>query len=126
MIVSWTEGTAPTLYLLVEPKHGFTQKLLSAADEHQYERDQDFNTISISQKDFHLAWFSGPHGSGALVGEYGSVLMLATGVGIAAQLPYLQELIQGLNRCEVRTRRVHLVWQLQRRGITQDSDKSHG
>ena len=109
MIVSWTEGIASTLYLLVEPKHGFTRKLLLFADEHQYERDQDFDSIPELHGNFHLAWFSGPHGSGAPVSEYGSVLMLATGIGIAAQLPYLQELIQGLNRCEVRTRRVHLA-----------------
>jgi len=39
-------------------------------------------------------------------------MMVATGFGIAAQLPFLKELIQGFNRSEVRTRDIHLVWQL--------------
>ena len=40
-----------------------------------------------------IALFSGPHGSGAPIGDYGKVLMVATGFGIAAQLPLLKELI---------------------------------
>lgn len=115
MIVSWTEGTEPALYLLIEPKHGFTQKLLSIAKENS-ENNLDWNSTSLLQADFHMAWFSGPHGFGAPVGEYGSVLMIATDIGIAAQLPYLKELMNGLNHCEVRTRRIHLVWQLKRKG----------
>jgi hypothetical protein len=39
--------------------------------------------------------------------------MIATGFGIAAQLPYVKQLIHGYNNCKARTRRVHLVWQLQ-------------
>lgn len=38
--------------------------------------------------------------------------MVATGFGIAAQLPFLKELIRGFNRSEVRTRNIHLVWRL--------------
>ena len=43
--------------------------------------------------------------------------MIASGFGIAAQLPLLKELIQGFNRAEVRTRDIHLVWQLQNLGL---------
>lgn len=39
--------------------------------------------------------------------------MIATGIGIAAQLPYLKELIWGFNYCNIRTRRIYLVWQLE-------------
>ncbi|KAL9126744.1 MAG: hypothetical protein Q9217_004251 [Psora testacea] len=59
-----------------------------------------------------IALFSGPHCSGAPIGDYGKVLLVATGFGIAAQLPLLKELIQGFNRSQVRTRTIHLVWQL--------------
>ena len=45
-----------------------------------------------------LALFSGPHCSGAPIGDDGKVLMVATRFGIAAQLPLLKELIQGFNR----------------------------
>ena len=40
-------------------------------------------------------------------------MLVATGFGIAAQLSYVRELIQEYNRGRVRTRRVHLVWQLE-------------
>ena len=35
--------------------------------------------------------------------------MVATGFGIAAQLPLLKELVQGFNRSQVRTRTIHMV-----------------
>jgi len=47
--------------------------------------------------------------------SFTTVLTVATGFGIAAQLPYLTKLIHGYHSCKARTRRVHL-WQLQRLG----------
>ncbi|KAL9628933.1 MAG: hypothetical protein Q9164_007093 [Protoblastenia rupestris] len=44
--------------------------------------------------DFQVAFVSGPYGSTAPAGEYGIVVMIASGFGIAAQLPFLKELIQ--------------------------------
>jgi hypothetical protein len=41
-----------------------------------------------------------------------NILMVASGFGIAAHLPYLKQLIYGYNAREVRTRRIHLVWQV--------------
>jgi len=61
---------------------------------------------------FYRAWLSGPYGHGAPVGESGSVLLIATDIGIAAQLPYLKELISGFNHYQVRTRRIDLVRQV--------------
>ncbi|KAH8799661.1 cell surface metalloreductase [Xylogone sp. PMI_703] len=97
VVTSWSEGEQSTLDLFIEPRQGFTQKLL------QY---------SKSNRSPCLALFSGPHGSSAPVGDYETVLMVANGFGIAAQLPYLKQLIYGYNACKTRTRRVHLVWQL--------------
>ena len=65
------------------------------------------------RSDFRLAIFSGPHGKAVSIGDYGKVLMIATGFGIAAQLPYLRELVSGFNNYQVRTREIRLVWQLQ-------------
>ena len=64
-----------------------------------------------------VAFVSGPHGSTAPAGEYGKVVMVASGFGIVAQLPLLKELIQVFNHAEVRTRDIHLVWQLQNLGL---------
>ena len=113
MIVYWTEGTAPSLYFLIQPQDGLTRKMYHRAHEvGSFNLAHDEHSRELPEGCFHLAWISGPHGSGAPVGEYGSVLMIATGIGIAAQLPYLKELIWGFNHCETRTRRIHLVWQL--------------
>ena len=40
-----------------------------------------------------IAFFSRPHYLGAPISNYGKVLIVATGFGIAAQLPFLKELI---------------------------------
>lgn len=101
VVTSWSEGPQSTLDLFIEPRRGFTQKLL------QY---------SKSNHSPCLALFSGPHGTSAPVGDYETVLMVASGFGIAAQLPYLKQLIYGYNACKTRTRRVHLVWQLETLG----------
>lgn len=75
------------------------------------------------RSDFRLAIFSGPHGTGISVGDYGKVLMIAVGFGIAAQLRYLKELVRGFNNYQVRTREIRLVWQLQSFGKYPGSDR---
>jgi predicted ferric reductase len=101
VVTSWSEGEQSALDLFIEPRQGFTQKLLE---------------YSKSNRPPCLALFSGPHGTSAPVGEYETVLMVASGFGIAAQLSYLRQLIYGYNACKTRTRRVHLVWQLETLG----------
>ena len=44
--------------------------------------------------------------------DYDNILMVASGFGIAAQLPYLKRLIHGYNARELRARRVRLIWQV--------------
>ncbi|PVH68529.1 hypothetical protein DL98DRAFT_599439 [Cadophora sp. DSE1049] len=56
--------------------------------------------------------FSGPHGTSIAMDEYESVLMVASGFGIAAHLSSLKKLIYGYNARLGRTRRIRLVWQL--------------
>ena len=72
------------------------------------------------RSDFRLAVISGPHGMGIPVGDHGKVLMIATGFGIVAQIPYLKQLVWGLNRHQVRTREIRLIWQLQSFGSSID------
>ena len=103
-IVSWTESC---LTFLVEPHDGFSNALLSGA----LAQEQSGNSQPIRR-----AFFTGPHGSCVSMGEYGSILMFASGFGIAALLPHVKEVIRGYNQCKVRTRRIHLVWQLNERG----------
>jgi predicted ferric reductase len=56
------------------------------------------------------AFVNGPFGIRHDFGNYGTVIMVATGIGIAG----LKELINGYNSYEVRTRRKLLIWQIQK------------
>lgn len=55
-------------------------------------------------------------GSTQDMGDYGHILMVTTGIGIAAQLPYIKELVQMRREAGVRTQRICLVWQLDQTG----------
>lgn len=46
--------------------------------------------------------------------EYENILLVATGFGMAALLPYLQQMIHGYQTRKVRTRRIRVIWQVRR------------
>ena len=50
------------------------------------------------------------------MGNHGHVFMVATGIGIAAQLPYIKELLKQYRQARIRTQRISLVWQLEHEG----------
>lgn len=56
--------------------------------------------------------FTGPHGGGIPVDKFDNVLLVATGSGIIAMLPFLGSLIHDQRTYRSCTRRVHLVWQI--------------
>jgi len=113
VVASWSEEEQEYLDLFIQPRSGFTQKLLD------YTRTTDNVFESFSEKNLSkvssscLALFTGPHGARVSVDKYETVLMVAGGFGIAAQLSYLKQLIYGYNTSKTRTRRIHLVWQLE-------------
>jgi hypothetical protein len=102
VVISWAVREQDTLDLFVEPRSGLTRKLLHHAK----------NSHAICP----LVMLSGPHGQSISMEEYETVLIVASGFGIAAQLPYLKRLIHGYNAREVRARRIHLVWQIENKG----------
>ncbi|KJZ70774.1 hypothetical protein HIM_09824 [Hirsutella minnesotensis 3608] len=97
MVASWSDAPLATLDLLIEPRGGLTRHLLHRSQMRQ---------------DLCRAFFSGPHGNSVPVGQYEVVLMVASGYGIAAQLPYLKQLLHEYNSRKARSRRIHLVWEL--------------
>jgi NAD(P)H-flavin reductase len=44
--------------------------------------------------------------------EYGHIFMIATGIGIAAQIPYIKELLDGQRKGVVKTQKITLIWEL--------------
>jgi len=106
VVASWSHEAQDRLDLFVEPRRGLTRDLLYQAQNRK------------DNAAFRSCWvmFSGPHGSSAPVGEYASVLMVATGYGMAALLPYLKKLIHGYHTRKACTRQVRVIWQVQRFG----------
>lgn len=92
------------LELLIWPQRGWTSHLQHRA-LHVDRKSQSYRVV-----------FTGPYGTSAAVHDYGIVVLAATGSGIFAQLPYLQQLVRGYDNFVCRTRRIHLVWQLDQLG----------
>jgi hypothetical protein len=67
----------------------------------------DFATIRGLQP--RLASITGPHGLIISLDSYEAVVIIASGYGIASQLPYLKQAINGYRYCKNQHRRVHLV-----------------
>jgi NAD(P)H-flavin reductase len=55
----------------------------------------------------------GPHGRSYNFRSYGTVLMIATDVGIAGILPYIQSLVEASRRRQAMVRRVEVIWQVE-------------
>lgn len=86
--------------LLIQPRRGLSAELIrhaSVAAE---------NLVSF------LALFTGPHGMSEDVSQYESALLITSGFGVAAAIPYLKKMIYGYNTCTLQIRRLHLVWQV--------------
>ena len=105
----WTEGRHPSLYFLVQPRTGFTKRILAIAHPPRIDSE---GRVTSYQTDYYRAFFTGPHGYVVDVKGYNIVVLVATGIGVAAQIPFLKESIQAYNNNTGRTRRVHLIWQL--------------
>jgi FAD-binding domain len=113
VISSSSTQTLNTLDLLVVPRRGLTLDMLRYANSHK-------EGIST-----HLVVFSGPHGSTVNIGKYDSVLMIVSGSGIFATLPYVRQLVRGHNSHKACTRRIHLIWELHSLGETQFGHGHH-
>ncbi|EED21204.1 hypothetical protein TSTA_084350 [Talaromyces stipitatus ATCC 10500] len=95
--IAWWEndmqGRAKVISLLVKPKSGFTKRLL-------YSKPHQLRTF-----------IEGPYGVPIDFLGYDRILMVATGIGIAAQLSYLKELV-GMKDEKRSTRTLYVVWQV--------------
>ena len=96
-----TRGRANSISILFRPRSGFTRKILE-----RVEPNRECG-----------AWIDGPFGPGNTdAGDYGHLFLVATGIGIATQLPYIKEILESRQRGMARTQRISLVWQLDRLG----------
>ncbi|MAD85156.1 MAG: hypothetical protein CL912_19520 [Deltaproteobacteria bacterium] len=96
--VSWwyrdAKGDA-IIVLIVEKRNGFTKDL-----------------VSVDPRSEMRAIVEGPCGRELHLESYGTVLLFATGIGIAGQLPYVTQLLEGYHNFEVKGRRIALFWEM--------------
>ncbi|KAJ5639911.1 cell surface metalloreductase [Penicillium longicatenatum] len=85
MSTPWSRGRHDTIELFVQPRGGMTPDLLRLAAD-------------------------APGCPVEIVDGYEIVLLIASGFGIAATIPYLKKMIHGYNTCTIQVRRLHLVW----------------
>lgn len=105
-IVWWEngpDGTAVTMSVLAKVESGFTKSLATSR----------YNEVRIL--------IDGPYGGSINTKPYAGLAMVATGAGIAAQLPYAKELLEfqksskgSGEKCQhdLRQQRISLIWQL--------------
>lgn len=98
-VTSWSAEPQRTLDIFVQPRRGMTRDLLRL-------------TRQGAVLENRWVVFGGPYGQTLPAGQYEKVVMVADGVVIAAQLPYLQKLIHGYHARQAFSRRIHLIWQV--------------
>ncbi len=84
-----------TISFLIQPRRGLSGKL-------------------IQYRSLGFVGINGPYGTEMGFGDFETVLLFAGGIGIAGILPYVRRLIEGYYRRQVLTRRLSLVWIVER------------
>ena len=102
-MVTWWDldlnGNGSTIYVLVKRKSGFTNKL---------HRHVGASNIK--------AWVDGPYGTSIQASRYGNILMFASGIGIATQVPFIKEILRDYKNYIACTKSILLVWLLEEEG----------
>ncbi|KAM5349489.1 hypothetical protein ACJ41O_005994 [Fusarium nematophilum] len=100
--VAWwyRDGGDDYAVLIIQKKRGFTDRVFSHRVS-EFDKGADLAAV-----------IEGPYGKELHLDSYGTVLLFATGIGIAGQLSYVAQLLDGYQNYEVKTRRVALFWQV--------------
>ncbi|QVM10761.1 hypothetical protein D8B26_005414 [Coccidioides posadasii str. Silveira] len=102
MVTSWSPGKQDVLELFVQPRRGLTARLQAC--------------VALEGLTSFSAFVSGPHGLSEPISQYESVLVIASGYGIAGVIAYLKQLLHSYNTTTSRVQRVHFVWQIEMLG----------
>lgn len=89
--------------LIVQRRRGLTKNLrlyASASDD-------------PSQHPEMTALIMGPYGKGLNLESYETVMLFATGIGIAGQIAHVRQLLEGYQSGGIKTRRIALFWEME-------------
>jgi len=100
--VAWwyQDAGKDVIVLIVEKRKGFTRDLFNYA------------TNDVDLRSGMRAIVEGPYGKELDLETYDTVLLFATGMGIAGQLSYVTQLLERYHTCGVTDRRIALFWEL--------------
>lgn len=120
--VAWIEniGTKSEIVVLViRMRSGFTKNLISKALSHRntwFTFTGSSTTIKPSNyrqvANFAPAIVDGPYGGEVSVGEFETVVLVATDIGIVGHLPYIEHLLKKFHLRDAKVRRIILYWEI--------------
>jgi predicted ferric reductase len=87
-----------TMSVLIKGQDGFTKKLIQKAEDSPEGRIEA------------MALAEGPFGGIHSLASYGTLLLIAGGIGITHPMSYLNEVVTTFTEQKTATRKVHLVW----------------
>lgn len=93
-----------TMSLVIRRRTGFTNALFNKADR------TPNKVITLK------ALAEGPYGKVDSLASYGTVVLVAGGVGITHPVPHIRDLVEGYAKGTVATKRIVLVWVVQSPG----------
>jgi predicted ferric reductase len=96
--------TTKTMSLIIHKKKGMTNSLYNKASK------APNRTITVR------GLVEGPYGGLHSFDSYGTVVLVAGGVGITHMISYIKPLIEGYNEGRIATRKIVLIWTVRERG----------
>ncbi|KAL4920652.1 ferric reductase like transmembrane component-domain-containing protein [Aspergillus aurantiobrunneus] len=92
------EKPRATVSFLIKRRSGFTRKLLGRAADSEECR---FRAMAFAE---------GPFGGLHSLSSYGTVILIAGGIGITHPMSYMHEFMEGYSAQRIAARRVNLIW----------------
>jgi predicted ferric reductase len=94
-MVANSESEGYDFQLRIQPRAGFTNRLLTRT------------LVGATQLS---AFVEGPYGHGFDLRDFGTVVLIASGIGIVGHLAYIQELVHDYRQSKTKTRDLLLIW----------------
>jgi NAD(P)H-flavin reductase len=107
--------------LIIGCQRGFSRRLSNHSNGNLVlAKEEDGRLVLASDAMEHRTRFKahieGPYGQEMELDAYGTVLLIATGSGIAGIFPFIRQLLAGHHGWDAKVRRLLLVWEVEREG----------
>lgn len=116
-------GCPDTVVFIGQPKSGFTQDIFLAGNEAELKEmtkntgTQELNGCVCTTVDESIsmrAIVEGPYGEELDLSSYGTVVLVATGVGIAHQIAFARRLLEEHQKWNTKAQKITIFWELEK------------